>query len=99
MRWLSHRSVSTNAAHIDGANVKSGPVACLESRTSTRSGIEATSRHPLLSFPPLAVLLRQTGLGVATGAGNSVLCSTMAPFGLNQPRMSRFRVTVISKLA
>ncbi len=70
----------------------------LESRTSTKSGIKATSRHEVLP-DPLAVLLRQTGLSVAVGVGNSVLCSTMAPFGLNQPRMSRLRVTMISKLA
>lgn len=72
-----------NPVQADGVNRRRGPGACFESRTSTRSGFRAISTQPLPSSP-LAVLLRQTVLGT----GDSWLCSTLAPFGLNQPRMS-----------
>lgn len=84
-----------NPVHAGGANLRIGPVVFLESRTSTKSDIRATSRQLLLLLL-LAVLLRHAVLRLGIGAGESWLCSTLAPFGLNQPRVEPSSVYVIT---
>jgi hypothetical protein len=90
-----HRTAPMNPVHVGGGNRRIGPVVFLESRTSTRSDVRATSRHEL-PLPLLAVLLRHAVLGLGIGAGKSWLCSTLAPFGLNQPRIEPLSVYVIT---